>query len=119
MNGDIPAENEAQQECQAGAREATPDGARSLLGAARKLAATFRGKTASSNNPKRWFGVSAGPQCCAASVQDAAGSTAAYGAAAPTSSQSDGAVQSGQENSASMWQTQFSGMSCRRKRVSK
>lgn len=119
MNGDIPAENETQQQCQADTRDATPDGARSLLGAARKLAATFRGKTAASNNPRRWFGVSAGPQCREASVQDVAGSTAAYGAAAPTSSQFDGAVQNGQENNASLWQTQFSGMSCRRKRVSK
>lgn len=101
------------------APEATPERSRSLLGAARKLAATFRGKAASSSRPSGWFGGSAGPQCPEERSQDVARSTAAYDAPMQTSSQSDCALQNGQETAGSVWQTQFSGMSCRRKRVSK
>lgn len=123
LKGQCYAGGDNQREQQLG-MESAPERSRSLLGAARKLAATFRGKArevGSCNNPRTWFGVSPSPKDREECGLDLTGNTTGTGMYdGPTSTQSDSEVQSCQEKNAShMWQTQFSGMSARRKRVSK
>jgi hypothetical protein len=100
----------------------TQQRARTLLGAARKLASTFRGKAAASLKPRGRMGVSSSPKFSEENPADRAGHAAVYDEAMQMTSQSGSRAQSNSfqdVSTATLWRTQFSGMSCRRKRVSK
>jgi hypothetical protein len=100
----------------------TQERTRTLLGAARKLASTFRGKAAASLKPRGRMGVSSSPKFCEENPAGRAGNAAVRDESMQMTSQSGSRAQSNNSqdvSTATLWRTQFSGMSCRRKRVSK